>query len=224
LEPNTPHLTTRVILTRELNILKESVISIGYDCCQLLALTVTSFSIYEDFIEVHVKELYNKIYFSADQLENRSLTVLSLQQPLLKDLRLVIGVLRISTQLTRLASYAARLVNIAGSTPNKAAIPSELITIAENCQLLLTDLLKAFDTGSISMALDLIKKEKQIDLLYDSSFQKIIKRMNSEGVLLQQEAQMLTSARFLERIGDTLASIAKEVYFIYSGQKYSIEY
>lgn len=214
-----------MILTRELNLLKESVTSIGDDCCQLLGLTIASFSVYEDFIEAKVKELCTKVQFNADQLESHSLTVLSLQQPLLKDLRLVVGVLRISSQLTRVANYAARLVNIAGSVPDKSAVPLELKTIAENCQLLLTDLLKAFNTGSSSLALELIKKEKEIDLLYDSSFQKIIRRMNNEGAeLLQLDAQLLTSARFLERIGDTLSSIAKEVYFIHSGQKYGVDF
>ena len=131
------------------------------------------------------------------------------------------GALRISNHLVRIASYSARLVNISGLIEDKNCIPSELKTIAENCQLMLKDVLQAFQAGSIDLALELIKKDKDIDLLHDSSFQKIIRRMtNEEPALVAIDAQLLTSVRFLERTGDVIAAIAKEVYFVYTGQKF----
>jgi phosphate uptake regulator len=42
---------------------------------------------------------------------------------------------------------------------------------------------------------------------------------HEKAELVEIDAQMLTSVRFLERTGDTIAAIAKEVYFIYTGQK-----
>ncbi|MFN5539515.1 MAG: phosphate signaling complex PhoU family protein [Candidatus Melainabacteria bacterium] len=220
MEHESPNLTTRVTLTRELGLLKESVSDIGNDCCTLLALSTSSFTASSDFLEKKAKEIYQKVRSESDNLESHCFTILSLQQPLLKDLRLVVGVLRIAAHLTRIASYSSRLVNISGIIHDKSSIPADLVSIAENCNLMLRDVIKAFHSGSTTMALELVKKDKENDLLHDSSFQKIIKRMTHEKAeLVEIDAQMLTSVRFLERTGDTIAAIAKEVYFIYTGQK-----
>ncbi len=221
MEPQHSNLTTRVTLTRELNQLKESIASIGDDCCQIISLAVSAFSVSSEILEKKVDELNKKVATEADALENHCFTILSLQQPLLKDLRLVVGTLRISAHLIRIASYSSRLVNISGQVPDKSSIPTELLTIAESCQLMLKDVLQAFNSGSTNLALELIKKDKEIDLLHDTSLQKIIRRMSTEGAeLVQIDAQLLTSVRFLERTGDTIAAIAKEVYFVYTGQKF----
>jgi phosphate transport system protein len=217
---DSPHLTTRITLTRELILLQENVSEIGKDCCQLIAIATSSFSVPSDFLDNKVNELFKKVQEQSDKLESQCFTILALQQPLLKDLRLVVGVLRISAHLIRIGSYASRLVNISSLVPDKSCIPGELITIAENCQLMLSDVLKAFDSGSVSLTLELIQKEKENDLLHDSSFQKIIRRMaNEKAELVQIDAQLLTSVRFLERTGDTVAAVAREVYFIYTGKK-----
>ena len=219
---NNPYLTTRITLTRELNRLRDNVCQTGQDCCQALALAISSFSVSSDILENKTAEFARKVALATDILENDCFTVLSLQQPLLRDLRLVVGVLRISNHLTRIAAYSERLVGISCALPDKKMIPDELIAIAETCQLMLSDVLKAFSSGSASMALELVKKDKDIDLLHDSSFQKIIKRMTKEGAdLVAIDAQLLTSVRLLERTGDLIAAIAKEVYFIYSGKKWT---
>ncbi|MDX1920130.1 MAG: phosphate signaling complex protein PhoU [Candidatus Caenarcaniphilales bacterium] len=222
MDSNNPYLTTRVTLTRELNRLRQNVFVIGEDCCQALAFTVSSFTVSSQVIENKVNEIYTKVNQFSDSLENDCLTILSLQQPLLRDLRLVVGVLRISNYLTRIADYSARLVRLSGLIEDKSLVPSELVTISENCQIMLSDVLKAFNSGSISLALELVRKDEDINLLHDTSFQKLIRRMNKESAdLVQLDANLLTCARYLERIGDVIAAIAKEVYFIYSGKKYT---
>lgn len=222
MDSNNPYLTTRVTLTRELNRLRQNVFLIGEDCCKALSLTISSFTVSSELIENKVNETFSQVNQFADALENDCLTVLSLQQPLLRDLRLVVGVLRISNYLTRIADYSARLVKLSSLIENKELIPTELIAISENCQIMLADVLKAFNSGSISLALELVKKDEDINLLHDTSFQKLIRRMNKESAeLVQVDANLLTCIRYLERIGDVIAAIAKEVYFIYSGKKYS---
>ncbi|MDJ0626461.1 MAG: PhoU domain-containing protein [Candidatus Caenarcaniphilales bacterium] len=221
MDSNNPYLTTRITLTRELNRLKESVFNIGESSCQCLSMVVSSFTVYSDFLESKSIETYKSVSNSSEIVENDCLTILSLQQPLLRDLRMVVGVLKIASYLTRIASYSSKLVKISGMIEDKSLIPSELITIAESCQLMLSDVLKAFNSGSVELALELVKKDEQIHLLHDSSLQKIIKRMTKEKAeLVEIDAQLLTSVRLLERIGDSIASIAKEVYFIYSGKKF----
>lgn len=222
MDSNSPHLTTRITLTRELNRLRDNVAAIGEECCQSLAFAVSSFSVSSEILEEKANDIAKRVELASDNVENDCLTILSLQQPLLRDLRLVVGTLRISNHLTRIGNYSARLIGISGLIPDKSLIPDELITIAETCQLMLTDVLKAFSSGSSPLALELVKKDKQIDLLHDSSFQKIIKRMTREQAdLVEIDAQLLTSVRLLERSGDLIAAIAKEVYFIYSGKKWN---
>jgi phosphate transport system protein len=103
---------------------------------------------------------------------------------------------------------------------DSSAIPEELREIAENCHSMLQDALIAFDTGSVELANQLVERDRQIDLLHDSSSQKIIRKLARESTAyFETETHMLTSLRLLERTGDAIVSIAQEVNFIHSGQR-----
>jgi phosphate transport system protein len=220
-EPNNPYLTTRITLTKELNRLKDGILQIGNVCCQGLGISISSFTVNSKIFETKIEELFKGVQDSAEGLEHDCLTILSLQQPLLKDLRLVIGSLKILSHLTRIASYSRRMVKILSTIEDKTLIPPELRTIAENCNIMLSDVLKAFQSGSTELAHELVMKDKENDLLHDASFKTLIKRITEDKEeLVEMDAHLLTSVRFLERTGDLIASIAKEVYFIYSGRKF----
>ncbi|MDX1917990.1 MAG: PhoU domain-containing protein [Candidatus Caenarcaniphilales bacterium] len=215
-----PHLSTRITLTRELNQLVDLVSHAGQECFVALALSVSSLSIDASQIEQQVASIAEKVQLESAQLEKNCFTILTLQQPLLKDLRLVIGVLRMSPQFTRVAVYALRLVALSNLIQDKNLVPAELITISENCQLMLKDVLYAFKSGSAALAYELVNKDHEIDFLHDTSFKKIIQRIASDRKdLIEVDAQLLTIVRLLERIGDTVANISKEVYFIHSGKR-----
>jgi phosphate transport system protein len=217
---NRPQLTSRITLTRELNKLKEKISAIGQNCCSSLAMVISSFMANNDFLLHKVESLAKSVNQESEELELNCLTILSLQQPLLKDLRFVIGSLRISSYLTRISNYSKKLADNSGQI-DREFIPEELVSIAESCQLMLIDALKAFSSGSTSLALELVEKDRELDLLHDSSFSKVIKRMTQEKAeLIELDAQVLRSLRFLERIGDLIAAIAKEIYFIQTGKKY----
>ena len=58
---------------------------------------------------------------------------------------------------------------------NGTELSSEILTLSENCQLMLTDSINAFSLESAELTKKLIEKDKENDMLHDASFQKIIK-------------------------------------------------
>ena len=223
MENSEAHLTTRIRLTRELAHLKKCILASGEEARQSLALTISAYTVSSEFILLKVQEIDLKVQEQVIDIEKLCFATLSLQQPLLKDLRLVVGTLRLCSHLLRITNCAKRLTTIAELFEDKSCIPPELLTITENCQLMLVDALQAFHNNSIPLALNIIKKDQDLDALHGTAFQKIIQRMSQKDqdkTLVSLDAQLLTAVRLVERLGDTITEIAKEIYFVQSGEKF----
>ncbi|HEY9886658.1 MAG TPA: phosphate uptake regulator PhoU [Vampirovibrionales bacterium] len=222
MEPEKRHLTTRVTLTRDLEALRSKVVNIGSASGQALGIFISSLSVDTDFVQKQVASIVHEQTEVVNKLELDCMRVLSLQQPLLKDLRVVIGALQVSSHLARLLELLERLTVITSSIEDKSSIPHELREISENCNLLLSDAMSAFENGSTEVIQKLLKKNEQLNLLQDTSVKELVKRMAKESSdKIETDAQLLTCIRYLERIGDSISVMAKQIYFIYTGKKIS---
>ena len=196
---------------------------LGELSCEALQIMRTALSVSSEILPSRIKELAEKVSMLAIHTENQAFLILSLQQPLLKDLRLVIGVLKISHQFTRIVNYCIRLVDLSESHTDRDTVPAEFLALGENCQSMLKDVITSFKLGSTEMAAQLANKDHENDVLHDTSFQKVLRKIQTtnvgEGVPIEISANLLTMMRLLERTGDIIAVIAKEVYFMYSGQR-----
>jgi len=215
-----PHLSTRLTLTQALNDLRESILTLGENCCQGLDVMSSSLSVSSEIFEHQLSDLEIKVKDLANITENKVFSILTLQQPLLKDLRFVVSVLQMLSHLCKVIYYAHRLTTLSNMIDDKTLISGKFRELAENCQFMLKDAMNAFSTESTDLAMKLVEKDKENDLLHDTSFQEIVRQIaHQDKQKVQTSAYLLTQLRLLERTGDAITSIAKEIYFIHSGQR-----
>lgn len=171
----------------------------------------------EMILQVH--EMEDKINREHMAIDEFCLQLLARQSPLAADLRLVIAVLKISTDLERMGDQA---VNIAYNTKDYLAHDpiKDLIDIpkmAKSVRSMVRDSLDAFVRQDKELAQQVLKQDDIVDALKDKVFQDLIVYMTNHPKNVEQALDLILIARNLERLGDHATNIAEDVIFVVSG-------
>src|ERR1700709_1675422 len=161
----------------------------------------------------------SKIDVAAQELDELAINILARQQPVARDLRIVVSALRISASLERMGDMAEHIAQLARYRfPDKVVPKSLRSTFAELGRLdvqiarKLTDLLR---TEDVRLAEEIRNDDDQIDALHLSVFDKVLGE-TWKGAAVDTVDSTLAS-RYHERFADHAVSIAKKVQYLATG-------
>jgi phosphate transport system protein len=146
--------------------------------------------------------------------------VFALRQPLAADLRTVVGALRISSALERIGDYARNIAKrtvILLDQPMAGPVQG-ILRLGQLVQVLLKAVLDAYVARDAAGAVEVWKRDRELDDLYTSLFRESLTYMVEEPRNITACVHLLFIAKNLERIGDHATNIAETVYFIASGK------
>lgn len=153
------------------------------------------------------------------KIDNLCLSLLALEQPVAKDLRFIIGALRMSIDLERIADQAVNIAQRAqflAQRPPLEFIP-ELDALAETAMDMLRVAIDAFARQNITQAYDVCQMDDEADELNDKVLRRMIDLMVTESRSIERAVQTIITARCLERVADQTTNIAESVIFIVQG-------
>lgn len=167
-----------------------------------------------------VFELENAINKAHIQVDETCLNLLARQSPLAADLRLVIAVIKINTDLERMGDQA---VNIAhnGALYLKEPPLKPLIDIprmAHEVRQMVREALDAFVSQDMALAKEVLHRDDSVDALKNQIFRELLTYMMSDPKAIERGLNLILIARNLERIGDHATNIAEDVIFATSGE------
>ena len=152
-----------------------------------------------------------------DGLCNR---MLALQQPTAGDLRFLVSTMKIATDLERMGDSA---VNIAQAVevlnqepPLKPYI--DLPRLAEITQSMVRDSLDSFVRKDARAALEVCKRDDQVDALYKQLFRELLTYMIEDPRTVTRALHLLLIARNYERIADHATNVGEDVIFYVEGR------
>ncbi|HEY9517372.1 MAG TPA: phosphate signaling complex protein PhoU [Gemmatimonadaceae bacterium] len=155
------------------------------------------------------------------EIEQLAISLLALQQPMARDLRFVISVIKISSDLERVGDHA---VNIAQSTlrvvQEKAVIVShpEIEDMARSARGMLGDALDAFVRADGPLGRDVCLRDDAVDAIYGSFFRKLITRMREDPSTITVALEFLLVSRNIERVADLATNIAEDAVYLAEGR------
>lgn len=155
------------------------------------------------------------------QIEEDATIVLALQNPLAIDLRFVTSVLKITGMLERAGDLAKNTIKRSvkmGSSAPEAAV-QKLEKMADITVQMLDDALEAFDKKDGQKAIDVWKRDEEIDELYHQIFHDMQKEMEVLPDNVTPYTHVVFAAKNLERIADYTTNLAKTVYYVASGKR-----
>ncbi len=205
----------------ELNRLNRTIVEMGGLAESQLAAAIHAFSEQDDVLSASVIEEDDKVdelNFDVDQF---AVQLLALRQPMAEDLRSIVGALKISSDLERIADYAvniAKRVIVMNEYP-PAKLAAGIPRMAGLVQPMIKDVLDAYVARDSKKAMEVWNRDIEVDDMYMSLFREFLTYMMEDSRNITPCTHLLFMAKNIERIGDHVTNIAETIYFLVHGKR-----
>lgn len=153
------------------------------------------------------------------EIDRQCLSLLALEQPVARDLRFIIGAIRMSIDLERIGDQAVnvaqRAIHLSKQIP--MVPPRELLSLAEVALDMMRVAVSSFMNQSVSQARDVCQMDDEADELNYKVLRTAIRHMKEESLAIDPAVHIIITARCLERVADQATNIAESVIFIIEG-------
>ena len=154
------------------------------------------------------------------ELEETCLDLIATQQPMGRDLRTIIALMFIVSELERMGDYAEGIAKISlamgEAPPLKPLI--DIPRMAEKASTMLNDSIDALITRDTIKANQVWQADDEVDALYDQVYRELLLFMIQDPTTIQRATYLLWVAHDLERIADRATNIAERVMFVVTGK------
>ncbi len=154
------------------------------------------------------------------EIDDRVQRLLALQAPMAADLRFLLAVTRINSDLERIGDQA---VNIAQSATRILRHPQvkpyvDLPRMGELVEGMVRDSLNAVVRKDQDLARSVLQRDDQVDRLRDQIFRELLTYMMENSSVIFSAFELVLVAKNLERIGDHATNVAEDVIYFVAGR------
>lgn len=154
------------------------------------------------------------------KLEERSFEVLSLQNPVAGDLRMLVASLRMVSEFERMGDLAVHVAKIARLRVPEVAVPDGVVPTIERmaavAEVMVAKVEHVIADNDLGAAEELEFIDQEMDKLRRNSFRELLGSDWKYGVEPAVDIALL--GRYYERIADHAVSIARRVVFLVTGE------
>lgn len=155
-----------------------------------------------------------------EQVVEEATRVIALRAPTASDLRTVMTVIKISSNLERVGDYAKNMAKRTTALAETAPVGSASVSIrkmAREAQMMLKDALDAYIQRDADLALQVILRDEDVDLLYNALFRELLTHMMEDPRSITPCMHLHFVAKNVERMGDHVTNIAEQVIYLVTG-------
>jgi len=156
------------------------------------------------------------------QIEEKAVAAIARRQPMAVDLREIVGTLRISNDLERVGDLAENIAKRVLLLTDEFRIGEVLVQLQHMVDLVrdqLARVLQSYEKRDVEAALDVWRKDEEIDALNTGLFRELLTFMMEDARNITFCTHMLFCAKNIERMGDHATNIAETVYYIVEGSQ-----
>lgn len=161
-----------------------------------------------------------KINQKRFDIEEKCIQLIATQQPMASDLRTIVAVLNIITELERIGDYAVgigRIVLLIGNEPPLKPL-IDVPRMAEKTVEMLGQSLDAFINRDADAARKISMEDDLIDNLYDQVYRELLVFMMEDPKTITRATRLMWVAHNLERSADRVTNICERVVFVVTGK------
>ena len=159
------------------------------------------------------------------KIESQCMTLLALEQPMAKDLRVIATSLKMITDLERIGDFAADIGYevVAMQKPIRVPISvAEFEELTDEVKLMVADSIETYARGDVQKARTFEARDDRVDQLYKQIINDIVRTVARRGCsteIIAQTASLLYVIRYLERIADHAVNIGTRVCYMEEGER-----
>jgi phosphate transport system protein len=210
---------TLIHLDRALSKLRVSLLELASLAEEQSQVAIEALASFDSDLAKKVRERDTELDEMEVDIEEACLQILALHQPVAKDLRFVVSVLKINNDLERIGDLA---VNIAGRaiTLSKAKlpiVPIDFSAAAKQAIEMIRMSIESFINLDLTLAERVRLSDRDINKFHRSNFKKINDAILNHPQHAENFIELLSVSRYLERIGDLTTNIAEDVIYLVNG-------
>jgi phosphate transport system protein len=153
-------------------------------------------------------------------VEEACIDLLALQQPMARDLRMLVAAIKIANDLERVGDHAVNLAQSAERLARSRPIAPEpeIIEMARLAREMLSDALEAFVRGDAAAGREVCLRDDKVDALNRSVFRILLTHMMEDPHIIGTALELFLVSRNLERVADLATNIGEDVVFLVEGK------
>ncbi|MEI6555439.1 MAG: phosphate signaling complex protein PhoU [Paludibacter sp.] len=205
--------------------LEQELVALRQDVTEMWKLVISQVSNSGDAILTFDKELAKKVSMREKKVDAYELkidrfceNIIALYQPVAVDLRFVLAVLKINSNLERIADFAYGISGVLIANPS-VILDAEIITdtnlrlMIDQVTKMLTQGLEAFENEKSDIASAIFSEDYQVDEINRAAAHIIADYIKKNPDRAFECLQLIGAFRKMERIGDHCSNIAEEIFF-----------
>jgi len=205
----------------ELRQLKNKLLEMSFKVEGVVAKSCEALFARDEKLALEVIQEEASINYLEIEIDEKGHSFFALSQPMALDLRLAMMILKINTDLERMADHA---VNIAEKTLfllKEPPVPlgDHLEKMAEMVQKMLREALDSFLREDTELALSVLKKDDEVDDGNSNFYYFISELMEREPAAVNAGINLLMISHNLERIADLANNVAEDVIYLKQGRE-----
>lgn len=161
-----------------------------------------------------------KINRKRFEIEEKCIQLIATQQPMASDLRNLICILNIVTELERIGDYAegiAKIVLMIGDEPHLKPL-IDIPRMADKGVDMLHRSLDALINHDTDAARQIATEDDEVDNLYNQVFRELLTFMIEDPKTITRATRLVWVAHNLERAADRVTNICERVVFLVTGK------
>jgi phosphate transport system protein len=154
------------------------------------------------------------------KIEEECLKILALHQPVAVDLRRTATVLKINTELERIADLAVNIAERTGQLCEhlEFEIPDKVERMSTKATDMVHDALDAFVDLDVALAREVCLSDEEVDKLNRQVIDELYETMQSQPESIEAALNVFSVSRHVERIADCATNIAEDVIYLVEGE------
>lgn len=214
-------MSARKVFEMELNELHNHILRMGSVVEKQIHLCIKSLA--EQNVEIAEEVIKNDDIVDnlMKEIENKSIKLIAMQQPIATDLRFIFTCINLVTDLERMADHAVDIAKITRRLKEQVYI-KQLVFIPEMGQIvsdMIRDGLDAYVERDLEKAYEVSRRDDVIDKLYKNMFTEMITVMTKDNTKIEQATQFILAGKFLERMADHVTNICEWTIYIVTGDQ-----
>ena len=215
----------RTRYVRKLKELRQNVIDMG-------VLTVRSVEDVLNALEMSDTALAERVIADDDEINNfdrkieaQCMTLLALEQPMAKDLRMIATSLKMITDLERIGDFVVDIAEEVVTMAKPIRIPvsaTKFNELVADVKLMVADSIETYATGNVQQARSFEARDDRIDFLFKNIVESMVNALaqgKCSTETVADVASLLFIIRYLERIADHAVNIGNRVCYMEEGDR-----
>jgi len=207
-------------LEEEINKLKKMLFEMASSAEEMIAKSIKALQENNMILAEDVIKSDERLNNMEIDIDNQCIRILALYHPEAQDLRTVTMIMKINNDLERIGDHAVNIAEktlyLADKPPVKPLI--DIPKMADRAIEMLQQSLDSFVNKDPKLAIQVCKKDDEVDALEPQIVRELITYMISDPKTIDRSLSLILIARELERVADLATNIAEDTYYLASGK------